>query len=46
MQRQVEHTLAVLSRAQQVFGADRAPDDPPAFAAAPDIEDHLGRGRF
>jgi hypothetical protein len=46
VQRQVDHVLAVLSRAQQVFGAGRAPADPPAFAASPDIEDDLGRGHF
>jgi hypothetical protein len=46
MERQVNHVLAVLSRAQQIFGADRAPADPPTFAPAPDIEDNLGRGHF
>jgi hypothetical protein len=46
VKRQVTHVLAVLSRAQQVFGAGRPPADPPVFAASPEIEDNLGRGHF
>lgn len=46
VQHQVTHVLAVLSRAQQVFGADRPPADTPVFAAPRDLEDNLGHGRF
>jgi hypothetical protein len=43
---QVDHVLGVLSRAQKVFGANRPPADPPAFAPSRDLEDNLGRGHF
>jgi hypothetical protein len=38
--------LGVVSRARIVFGGDREPAEPPRFAAAVDLEDNLGRGRF
>jgi hypothetical protein len=44
--RQVDYVLAVLSRAQQVFGAGRPPADPPVFAPPRALEDDLGRGHF
>ena len=43
---QVNHVLAVLSRAQQVFGAGRPPADPPVFVPPRGLEDNLGRGHF
>ena len=43
---QVHHVLGVLTRAQNVFGGDRAPADPPLFAPVRDLEDDLGRGHF
>ena len=39
-------TLDLLSRAQQLFGGQTAPADPPAFVAPPDLEDNLGAGWF
>jgi hypothetical protein len=39
---QAETVLALLAHAQNVFGADRPPADPPAFAAPPDLEQRLG----
>jgi hypothetical protein len=38
--------VGLLTRAQQLFGGDTPPADPPAFAAPPDLEADLGRGRF
>ncbi|WP_375489660.1 hypothetical protein [uncultured Mycobacterium sp.] len=46
LEQQVDHVLAVLSRAQQVFGGDDPPVDPPVFAASRELEDNLGRGQF
>lgn len=46
LQQQVGTVLDVLSRAQQVFGGDRVPADPPAFIAPRDLEDDIGRGCF
>jgi hypothetical protein len=43
---QASDVLAVLNRAQQLFGGDRPPADPPAFVAPADLEDNLGRGWF
>jgi len=43
---QVNRVLAVLSRAQTVFGGGRPPADPPVFAPVRELEDHLGRGFF
>jgi hypothetical protein len=46
VERQVNHVLGVLSRAQNVFGAGRPPADPPVFAPTRELEDNLGRGHF
>ena len=46
LHQQVTHVLGVLSRAQQLFGGDVPPADPPAFAAPPDLEADLGGGWF
>ncbi len=43
---QASNVLAVLNRAQQLFGGDQPPADPPAFVAPADLEDDLGRGWF
>jgi hypothetical protein len=43
---QASDVLALLDRAQQLFGGDRPPADPPAFVAPVDLEDNLGRGWF
>jgi hypothetical protein len=43
---QASNVLALLNRAQQLFGRDRPPADPPAFVAPADLEDDLGRGWF
>ena len=46
VERQVNHALGVLSRAQNVFGAGRPPADPPVFAPTRELEDNLGHGHF
>ncbi|HYB35756.1 MAG TPA: hypothetical protein VEF72_08240 [Mycobacterium sp.] len=46
LQQQASYVLAVLSRAQKVFGGDRPPADPPAFVPPPDLEQNLGCGWF
>ena len=46
VERQVNHVLGVLSRAQKVFGAGRPPADPPVFTPARELEDNLGPGHF
>jgi hypothetical protein len=46
VERQVNHALGVLSRAQKVFGAGWPPADPPVFAPSRELEDTLGRGHF
>lgn len=43
---ETKKVLGVVSRALDVFGADTEQAEPPRFAAAPDIEDNLGRGYF
>jgi hypothetical protein len=43
---EARNALELLSRAQQLFGGQTPPADPPAFAAPPDLEDDLGEGRF
>jgi hypothetical protein len=43
---EAQKVLDVVSRAQNVFGCDTTPAEPPAFAARRDIEDDLGRGYF
>lgn len=43
---QASNVLALLNRAQQLFGGGQPPADPPAFVAPADLEDGLGRGRF
>jgi hypothetical protein len=40
------NVLGLLSRAQQLFGGDAPPADPPAFVAPPELEADLGRGWF
>jgi hypothetical protein len=42
----LERVLAALSRAQQVFGGQSPPADPPNFMADRGLEDHLGLGYF
>ena len=46
LQQQASEVLALLNRAQQLFGRDEPPADPPAFVAPADLEDNLGRGWF
>jgi hypothetical protein len=46
LEREATTVLGLVSRAQNVFGADTAPIQPPDFAANRDIEDNLGRGYF
>lgn len=41
---EASNVLALLSRAQRLFGGDAPPADPPAFVAPADLEDNLGRG--
>lgn len=44
-----QHTDAVralIRRAQQVFGSDVTPIEPPVLSADCDLEDNLGRGHF
>jgi hypothetical protein len=43
---EARNTLDLLSRAQQLFGGQTVPADPPAFVAPPDLEDDLGEGWF
>jgi hypothetical protein len=43
---EARNTLDLLSRAQQLFGGQTRPADPPAFVAPPDLEDDLGEGWF
>ena len=40
------NVLGLLNRAQQLFGGQATPADPPAFIAPPDLEADLGRGWF
>lgn len=46
LEAQVQHALGVLARAQNVFGGDQPPVDPPVFAACRELEDNVGRGYF
>jgi hypothetical protein len=46
LHQEAANVLGLLSRAQQLFGGDRPPVDPPAFAAASDLEADLGGGWF
>ncbi|KMO69779.1 hypothetical protein [Mycolicibacterium chlorophenolicum] len=43
---EAKKVLGVVSRALTVFGGATEPVEPPPFAAARDIEDNVGRGRF
>jgi hypothetical protein len=46
LHQETTNVLGLLSRAQQLFGGDTPPADPPAFVAPPDLEDDLSRGWF
>jgi hypothetical protein len=46
LEQEADTVLAVLSRAQDVFGGDIPPAAPPGFAVGRDLEDDLGRGYF
>ena len=46
LHQEASNVLGLLSRAQQVFGGQAPPADPPAFVAPPDLEANLGRGRI
>jgi hypothetical protein len=46
LQQQTNTVLSLLARAQNVFGGERPPADPPAFVAPADLEDDLGCGRY
>ncbi len=46
LHQEATNVLALLSRAQQLFGGDAPPADPPAFVAPPGLEADLGRGWF
>ena len=46
MHLQADVVLDVLARVQKVFGGDRAPADPPAFAPPRGLEDDMGHGLF
>lgn len=43
---EADAVLGLVHRAQQVFGGDVPPIEPPTFAAGCDLEDNLGRGYF
>jgi hypothetical protein len=44
LEQEADAVLGLVRRAQQVFGGDVSPIEPPALAAARDVEDGLGRG--
>ena len=46
LHQQATNVLGLLSRAQQLFGGQEPPADPPAFVAPPDLEADLGHGWF
>ena len=46
LHQEATNVLGLLSRAQQLFGGQAPPADPPAFVAPPDLEADLGRGWF
>jgi hypothetical protein len=46
LEQEVETVLGVVARAQNVFGGDSTPPEPPAFGAPRDLEDNLGKGFF
>jgi hypothetical protein len=46
LHQEASNVLGVLSRAQQLFGGQALPADPPAFVAPTDLEADLGRGWF
>jgi hypothetical protein len=46
LKQEADTVLGVVSCAQDVFGGQIAPTEPPGFAAGRDIEDNLGRGYF
>jgi hypothetical protein len=46
LHQEATNVLGLLSRAQQLFGGDAPPADPPAFVAPPELETDLGCGWF
>jgi hypothetical protein len=46
LHQEATNVLGLLSRAQQLFGGQAPPAEPPAFVAPPDLEADLGRARF
>lgn len=46
LEQEAKTVLGVVSRAQNVFGGDTPPTEPPEFAAPSDLEDDLGKGYF
>jgi hypothetical protein len=46
LKQEVETVLGVVARAQNVFGGDSTPPEPPVFSAPRDLEDNLGHGYF
>jgi hypothetical protein len=46
LHQETTNVLGLLSRAQQLFGGQAPPADPPAFFAPADLEADLGRGWF
>jgi hypothetical protein len=46
LEQEAETVLGLVARAQNVFGGDTPPTEPPEFAANRHIEDDLGRGSF
>jgi hypothetical protein len=46
LHQEASKVLGLLSRAQQLFGGDEPPADPPAFVAPPGLDADLGRGWF
>jgi hypothetical protein len=46
LEQEADTVLGLVHRAQNVFGGDKPPTEPPQFAADRHIEDNLGRGYF
>jgi hypothetical protein len=46
LQQQAKRVLNVVVRAREVFGGGDEPAPPPRLVLRPDLENHLGAGRF